>query len=59
MNKIKELRNSQNISQKQLSALSNISREHLSMIENCKYSPTLETLIKIAKALNCEVKDLL
>lgn len=57
--KIKNIRESKNITIYQLSKSTNISRTYLRMLENNKKSnPTLQTLCKIAVALNVNVKDL-
>ncbi|HUT86303.1 MAG TPA: helix-turn-helix transcriptional regulator [Elusimicrobiales bacterium] len=58
-NKIRTLRKKRKITLEKLAYENNISKGNLSDIENCKKSPGLNTLIKIAKGLNCKVKDLL
>lgn len=55
--RIKELRKSRGLSQYQLSEKINIDPKHISRIEVGKSYPSLDTLEKIAKALNVEIKD--
>lgn len=55
---LKEIRKEMNISLEELSKLSGISKSHLSYIERQEKEPTLTILIKIAKALNIDIKDL-
>lgn len=56
--KLKELRNLNNISLRSLSEKSGISKSTLSDIENNKTNPTTNTLKKIAAAFNIDVEDL-
>jgi len=57
--KIKIIRESKNITIYQLSKNTNISRTYLRDLENNKKSnPTLQTLCKIANALDVNIKDL-
>lgn len=55
---LKEIREEKQISLEQLSKLSGISKSHLNYIERQEKEPTLTILIKIAKALNIDIKDL-
>lgn len=56
---IKGIRKKKGISIRELSKITNISRSYLSELENNKkINPTLQSLIKIASALNVNVKDL-
>lgn len=55
---IRNIRLSKHLSVRRLSGLSGVSRTYISEIENGRKSPTLETLYKLAKALNVRVKDL-
>lgn len=48
---IAEYREKRNISQEVLSGLAGIARTHLSMIENGKRKPTLETFYKICLSI--------
>jgi transcriptional regulator with XRE-family HTH domain len=56
--RIKELRKARGLSQDQLLERVNIDSKHLSRIEVGKSYPSLDTLEKIARALNVEIKDL-
>jgi len=58
-NVIRRLRTQRRLSQDVLSGLAGISRSHLSMIECAAMEPTLDTLHKIAHALDMSVSDLL
>ena len=49
---IQEMRESKGLSQEVFSGLADIGRTHLSAIERGVRKPTLETLFKIADALN-------
>lgn len=55
---LKEIRKEKQISLEELSKLSGISKSHLSYIERQEKEPTLTILIKIAKSLNIDIKDL-
>ena len=46
------------LSQEQFSELAGLSKNSIGMIERGQMSPTLETLEKIANALNIELKEL-
>ncbi len=54
---IKKIRNEKQISIIQLSNDSGISRSHLFYIESKKSVPSLNTLSKLANALNVKMKD--
>ena len=56
---IKAIRNSQKITQADLAEMSGISRSHIGDLEGDRYNPGLETLMKIAQALNTEVSLIL
>ncbi|MCG2709597.1 MAG: helix-turn-helix domain-containing protein [Thermodesulfovibrionales bacterium] len=56
--RIKELRKAKGLSQEELSEKVGIDSKHLSRIEVGKSYPSLDTLEKIANALNVEIKDL-
>ena len=58
MPKIKRKREERGFTQETLATASQISRSHLTQIENGKANPTQATLKKIAKVLNCKVSDL-
>ena len=55
--KIRTFRTERKISIVQLSVDSGISRSHLFYIESKKTIPSLETLSKIAKAMNLRLRD--
>lgn len=56
--KIKEVRQSRNISVRKLSAMTGISKTYLSDIENNKKIPTIYIVCSIAVALNVKPEDL-
>lgn len=57
--KIKERREEEGLSQSELAKKSNVSRTIISGLESGTINvTTTETLLKIAKALNCKVKDI-
>ncbi len=57
IDKIRVFRTERKISIVQLSVDSGISRSHLFYIESKKTIPSLETLSKIAKAMNLHLRD--
>lgn len=57
IDRIQKLRKEKNVSMLKLSIDSGISRSHLFYIETKKTIPSLETLSKIAHALNLQLKD--
>ncbi len=59
VNRIAELRKSQNLTVTQLAEKSNLSPSLISRIENYKISPPLSTLAQIADALKVNVSDFL
>ena len=54
-NRIRDIRQSQNLSQQDLADQAEITRANISRIEAGKYSPGLDVLSQIAEALNCEI----
>lgn len=56
---IAEFRKKKGISQEVISGLADIGRTHLSAIERGERKPTLETLYKIANALNLKMSDII
>jgi DNA-binding XRE family transcriptional regulator len=56
---IRKLREAKGITQDQLAGAVGMMRSNLSRMEAAKHQPTLETMEKIAKALNVSVVDLL
>ena len=57
IDKIRAIRKQKKISILKLSVESGISRSHLFYIESKKTIPSLETLAKIAHAMNLQLKD--
>ncbi len=55
---IKELRTQQGLSQEVLSGLAGIARTHLTMIENGKKAPHIDTILKISSALDVRLCSL-
>ncbi len=55
--RIKEIRKIRGLSQEQLSGKIDIDPKHLSRIESGRSFPSLDTLEKLANALQVEVKD--
>jgi transcriptional regulator with XRE-family HTH domain len=58
-NLIREIRKSKSISQEQLSERSGLDRSFISMLERGKKNPTLSTLIKLCKALDVSLTELI
>ena len=56
---IKAVRQSKNIKQADLAAMVNVSREHLSAVENNREMPSISLLEKLAVALDVSMKELL
>lgn len=56
--KIREVRNSKNISLQELSEMTNISKAHLSYLERGEKEPTISILVRIAFALKVDEKEL-
>ncbi len=56
--KLHDLRKSQSMSQERLSLAAKVDRSYISEIENGLRNPSLQTLEKLAKALNAKVSDL-
>lgn len=57
-NKIKQLREQNNISQGRLAELCNVSRQTINAIENNKYDPSLQLAFDLAKSLGTTVDEL-
>lgn len=58
--KVKEIRETRNMTQEELCRAANISRQTLSDLESGKdVNTTVFTLQKLANVLNCKVQDLL
>jgi DNA-binding XRE family transcriptional regulator len=56
--KLKETRESKNMSVTVLSKLSGVSRQHIYDIENATHVPKITTACKLAKALHVEVTEI-
>lgn len=56
---IAEIRNKKGLSQEVVSGLADIGRTHLSAIERGERKPTLETLYRIAMALDVKMSDII
>lgn len=56
--RIKEVRRSRGLTQEKLSEKAGISTRYLSRLEVGKQNPSIDTLVKIAKALTIEVWEL-
>lgn len=56
--KLKEIRQSKNISLKKLAVMTGISSTHLNDIENNLKTPSLSIMLRIAKVLKVDVDDL-
>lgn len=57
--KIKKLRENKNLSQEDLANDCNIPKSQIGRIERAEINTTVKTLVKIAKALDIQVKDLI
>ncbi|HHW89647.1 MAG TPA: helix-turn-helix transcriptional regulator [Clostridiales bacterium] len=58
MYKIKQMREELGLTQEDLANRARVNRCYISELENGRRNPTLKTLKKLAKALNCKVGDL-
>lgn len=56
--KLLEMRKARGISQLALSEKSNVSHGYISELENNLKMPTIETICKLAKALDCKPEEL-
>lgn len=55
---IKAIRKDKKLQQQELADMVGINRSYISAIENGKFLPTSDILLKIARALNCYYTDL-
>jgi len=55
---IKEIRIKKNLSQKQLSELSGVSKSYISELENNTYCPSILVMCKLADALKVDINKL-
>ncbi|MBL6538424.1 helix-turn-helix transcriptional regulator [Streptococcus suis] len=58
MNRVKDYRLLQGISQLDLAKAIGVSRQTINMIENNKYNPSLDLCINLAKALETDLNSL-
>lgn len=58
MNRVKDYRLLQGISQLDLAKAIGVSRQTINMIENNKYNPSLDLCINLAKALQTDLNSL-
>ena len=59
MNKIKELRLAKKLSQQALADLIEMKQQRVGEWEIGKYKPNVDSLIKLSKALDCDINDLI
>ncbi len=59
LSNIKKIRIKNGLTQEQLGDNCGLEKQHIYRIESGRTSPTLKTLIKLAKALDVELSDLL
>jgi len=59
MNKLKALRQARNLTQEELAKLVDVDRTTVTQWENGKNYPRVDTLIKLAQVLRCNVDTLL
>jgi len=57
--RVKYIRKEAKISQEKLAEATQLHPTYISMIESGKTNPTLEIIVKLSKALNVEISDLL
>lgn len=58
MNRVKQFRKDQGLSQLKLAQKIGVARQTINLIENNKYNPSLELCINLAKALNTDLNSL-
>jgi len=58
VNRLREKRQAQALSQKQLANLAGITRQAVSALEASQYSPATSVALQLARALHCRVEDL-
>ena len=57
-NRLEELRRERGITQEELAAILEVSRQTISLIERGDYNPSVTLALKIAKILNATVEDM-
>ena len=58
MNRVKQFRKDQGLSQLKLAQKIGVARQTINLIENNKYNPSLELCINLAKAINTDLNSL-
>lgn len=58
LNRVKQFRKDQGLSQLKLAQKIGVARQTINLIENNKYNPSLELCINLAKALNTDLNSL-
>ncbi|MRI08262.1 helix-turn-helix transcriptional regulator [Limosilactobacillus reuteri] len=58
MNRVKQFRKKQGLSQLELAQKISVARQTINLIENDKYNPSLNLCINLAKALNTDLNSL-
>ncbi|HFJ9449884.1 MULTISPECIES: helix-turn-helix transcriptional regulator [Bacillus cereus group] len=58
MNKVKQYRKSEGLSQLELAKRVKVARQTINLIENNKYNPSLALCIELAKALKTDLNSL-
>jgi putative transcriptional regulator len=56
--RLEKVRSDKNITQKELSIMSGLSKSYISELESGKYSSTIKVICKLCKALGCTPNDL-
>lgn len=56
--KVADIRNKHGLTQEKLAELVNYSTNHIAKLESARTKPSFDLLVKIAKAMNVEIKDL-
>jgi len=59
MVRLREIREAKGLSREQLSRLSNVSANMIYHIETGRKNPTIKLLLKLSKALDVEISDLI
>ena len=57
-NKLRELRQSANISQQNLAQVLGVSRQTIISIERGKFDPSLPLAFRIAQTIDCKIEDI-
>lgn len=57
-NRLKEIREKHKLTQEDLAAKAEVSRQTIISIENGRYVPSLELALKLARLFRCKVEDI-